>query len=163
MTYLDFPWLNDEGGISYYTHQGWLSEDHQFFFLGDELDELLSETSRTTYIWDMRDLDDIKLINGFTEGSASIDHNMFVYRGLLYQANYTSGLSIFDTKKALNGELVRKGSFDIFPADDSTSFNGSWGVFPYFEGGKVVVTSVEEGLFVLKAQAGVRRTPSGVR
>ncbi|WP_278234461.1 choice-of-anchor B family protein [Isoptericola sp. AK164] len=137
-----------------YTHQGWLSEDHRFFFLGDELDELYGTTpERTTYIWDFADLDDAELIGIHGDGNSSIDHNMFVKDGLLYQSNYTSGLWIYDTWKADQGRVTSRGFFDVFPSDDRTEFFGTWGNYPYFGDGKVVVTSSDEGLFVLQSRA----------
>ncbi|MBY5164510.1 choice-of-anchor B family protein [Salsipaludibacter albus] len=137
-----------------YTHQGWLSEDHTYFFLGDELDELFGEVDeRTTYIWDFSDLDDVELIGVHSDGNSSIDHNMFVKDGLLYQANYTSGLWIYDAWKADQGRVTMRGYFDVFPSDDRTDFFGTWGAYPYFGDGKVVVTSSDEGLFVLQSRA----------
>jgi choice-of-anchor B domain-containing protein len=137
-----------------YTHQGWLTEDQQYFFLGDELDELSGVASeRTTYIWDVRDLDDPQVIGEHTDGNTSIDHNMFVLDGLVYQSNYTSGLWIYDAWKAQQGRVEMRGYFDVFPSDDRTDFFGTWGNYPYFGNGKVVVTSSDEGLFVLQSRA----------
>ena len=43
LDYQELPFIPPGGGPpNYYTHQGWLSEDHQYFFLGDELDEYFS-------------------------------------------------------------------------------------------------------------------------
>ncbi|MCE0486656.1 choice-of-anchor B family protein [Ornithinimicrobium sediminis] len=149
LTYVDEDELDD-----IYTHQGWLSEDHSFFFLGDELDEINGVvTERSTYIWDMTDLDDARLVGTHTDGSSSIDHNMFVKDSLLYQANYTSGLWIYDTWKKEQGRVTMRGYFDVFPANDETVFAGSWGTYPYFGDGKVVVTSSDEGVFVVQSRA----------
>ncbi|MFQ5551393.1 MAG: choice-of-anchor B family protein, partial [Gemmatimonadales bacterium] len=43
-----------------YAHQGWVTDDHRYFFMDDELDELShEEINRTrTLIWDISDLDD---------------------------------------------------------------------------------------------------------
>jgi len=158
LSILDYQTLpfNPPGGgpPNYYTHQGWLSEDHQFFFLGDELDEYFGgNEERSTYIWDMTDLDNAFVINAYTDGNESIDHNMFILDSLLYQANYTDGLSIYDTWKADQGRMKLRGHFDIYPDDDSTIFAGSWGVYPYFGDGKVIVTGSEQGLFVLDSRA----------
>ncbi len=156
--YQDFPFFDPERGVpNFYTHQGWLSDDHSFFFLGDELDEFFSGFERTTYIWDFSDLENISVINRFSDGNASIDHNMFVHRHRLYQSNYTSGLWIYDTWLAGQGELDMRGYFDIFPANDDPVFYGSWGNYPYFANGKVVVTSSDEGIFVLDAKAAQNR------
>ncbi len=156
LVYLDVPFCcNEETGIpNYYTHQGWLSEDHSFFFLGDELDEYsLGNEELSTYIWDMTDLDDAQLIGVHMDGNTAIDHNIFVHEGLLYQSNYTSGLWIYDGWKADQGRLKDRGFFDVFPANDDPIFAGTWGNYPYFGDGKVIVTSSDEGIFVLQSRA----------
>ncbi len=93
-----------EYDTSAYTHQGWLTEDHEYFLLGDEVDELAGTVdSRTTYLWDVRDLDDIQLVEGWESGNPSIDHNIFIKDGLAYQSNYTAGLQLYDTYKVDKG------------------------------------------------------------
>lgn len=158
VSYLDVPWIDPDRGVpNYYTHQGWLSERHDLFFLDDELDEFFGGGTRTTYIWDFADLDAPTLINGYTEGSTTIDHNLFVDRARLYQSNYTDGLVIYDEWLAEQGLLDLRGYFDTYPASDDTVFAGSWGNFPYFGKGKVIVTSSDEGLFVLDAKGAQNR------
>lgn len=136
---------------SAYTHQGWFTEDHGYFLLGDELDELdgtVDET--TTYVWDLTDLDAPELTGMHGTGNTSIDHNIFIKDGLAYKSNYTSGLRIDDTYRVDQGRLRERGYFDVYPTDDATSFAGTWGNYPYFESGIVAVTGIEEGLFILK-------------
>ena len=42
-----------------YTHQGWLTDDHRYFFLDDELDELAGTAPKTrTVVFDLADLED---------------------------------------------------------------------------------------------------------
>ena len=41
------------------------------------------------------------------------------------------------------------GFFDIYPANDSASFNGAWGNYPFFANGTVIVSGIEQGLFIL--------------
>lgn len=153
--YLDLPFFDEDRGVpNYYTHQGWLSEDQRYFFLGDELDEFFGPAEeRTTYLWDMADLENPELIGVHTDGNTSIDHNMFVSGNLLYQSNYTSGLWIYDTWKIDQGRITSRGYFDVFPADDRTDFFGTWGNYPFFGDGKVVVTSSDEGVFVVQSRA----------
>ncbi|MFC5381408.1 choice-of-anchor B family protein [Aquipuribacter nitratireducens] len=145
-----------------YTHQGWWSEDQTYFFLGDELDELSGAVpERTTFIWDLTDLDDARVIGEHGDGNTSIDHNMFVLDGLLYQSNYTSGVWLYDSWKADKGRLTMRGYFDVYPADDATAFAGTWGNYPFFGDGKVVATSSDEGLFVLQSRAKSSSTNRG--
>jgi choice-of-anchor B domain-containing protein len=139
---------------SAYTHQGWFTEDHATFLLGDELDELTgSVDGTTTYVWDLTDLDNPVLKGQDNNGNSSIDHNIFIKDGLAYQSNYTSGLRVNDTFRVDQGRLTERGFFDVYPADDSTTFAGTWGNYPFFDDGTVIVTGIEEGLFVLKSRA----------
>jgi len=143
-----------------YTHQGWFTEDHEYFLMGDELDELTGTVDETTtYIFDMRDLDDPKLIGTGTTGLQTIDHNIFIHENVAYESNYTSGLQMFDTKWLYQGRMKRIGWFDGFPADDDTKFAGSWSNYPYFPSGNVVFTGTEEGLFVVDARVKSSQKP----
>tara|TARA_B100001996_G_C18348778_1_gene473133 strand:- start:110 stop:586 length:477 start_codon:yes stop_codon:yes gene_type:complete len=44
--------------------------------------------------------------------------------------------------------------FDTYPAGDKIDFIGSWSNYPYFKSKTIVVSSIEEGLFVLKINEG---------
>ena len=136
-----------------YTHQGWLTDDHRFFYMNDELDELSGEIVGTrTLIWDLADLDDPLLVSEYLSDNKSSDHNLYIMGDVMYQSNYKSGLRIFDISDRVNPVLM--GFFDTFPGgEDSPGFNGSWSNYPYFESGSIIVSSMGEGLFVLKRQS----------
>ena len=51
------------------------------------------------------------------------------------------------------GRLTERGFFDVYPANDDTTFAGTWGNYPFLDSGTVLVTGIEEGLFVLKSRA----------
>ena len=44
------------------------------------------------------------------------------------------------------------GFFDTFPNNNASSFNGVWNVYPFFESGKILVSDIEKGLFIIKKQ-----------
>ena len=46
---------------------------------------------------------------------------------------------------------VEVAHFDTYSAGDKVSFVGSWSNYPYFKSGSILVSSIEEGLFILKA------------
>ncbi len=135
-----------------YTHQGWLSEDHNYFYMNDELDEMNDIVDRTrTLIWDMSDLDEPILVNEFYHSNGASDHNLYVKGNLMYQSNYQAGLRILDITDPENP--VEVASFDTAPfADDVKGFAGSWSNYPYFKSGIIVVSSQAEGVFMLKKQ-----------
>jgi choice-of-anchor B domain-containing protein len=111
-----------------YSHQGWLSEDRQYFYLGDELDEDGSKPT-TTHVFDVSDIDDPQYEGSFTNGNTAVGHNMYSLDGILYQANYRSGLRLFDL--ANPAQPVEMGYFDTYPSNDADGFNGLWSVYPY--------------------------------
>ncbi|MFT4778129.1 MAG: choice-of-anchor B domain-containing protein [Flavobacteriales bacterium] len=136
---------------SAYAHQGWLTEDHKYFFLGDELDELNGIVSQTrTFIWDVKDLDN-PLLLGFWDGSTeAIDHNLYVKWQMIFQSNYRSGLRILDASRVSEISLPEIGFFDVQPDDNNSSFSGTWSNYCYFPSGNVVVTDMYSGLFIVK-------------
>ena len=136
-----------------YVHQGWLSEDHRYFLINDESDELAGIASRTrTLVSDIEDLDDPVLVHEHLGVSTSTDHNLYIRGHLMYQSNYTSGLRILDVSDPANPTEV--GFFDSVPWTDAAGFDGSWSNYPFFESGVVVFTSRSEGLFVVRGQEG---------
>ncbi|MDE2879263.1 choice-of-anchor B family protein [Candidatus Palauibacter soopunensis] len=133
-----------------YIHQGWLSDDRRYFFLDDELDELVGTTDRTkTIVWDVTDLDDPVVIADYYGPNNATDHNLYVKGDRMYQANYQAGFRVIDISDPEN--LREVGYFDTTPyGADPPGFNGAWTAFPYFESGTVLVTSMLEGVFLLK-------------
>lgn len=164
----------DYPGASY-SHQGWLSEDQAFYFHGDEGDEGSSKPTRT-FVFDVRDLDDIALHFINEPGGKNIDHNMYTHDGLLFQSNYTTGLQVFDTAFVnepvldengdviANGTLPQLAEFDVFPDDDfreavgieEAEFAGTWSNYPYFASGVIPVTATEDGIWFLSLDPEVR-------
>ncbi|HET9317834.1 MAG TPA: choice-of-anchor B family protein, partial [Vicinamibacteria bacterium] len=137
-----------------FIHQGWLTEDQRYFLVDDELDETSFGHNTKTYMWDLLDLD-APVLMGFHSGpTTAIDHNQFIVGNYSYQANYTAGLRILDLTNLPSGSLTEVGSFDIVPGSNAASFNGSWGVYPFFASGNVIVSGISGtntgGLFVLR-------------
>jgi choice-of-anchor B domain-containing protein len=133
-----------------YTHQGWLTEDHAWFFVDDELDEFFRGHGSRTYVWDVSDLDAPRVVGNHTGLLRSIDHNLYVVANHVFEANYTSGLRILRTGDLRVPEMVEVASFDTFPASDGGAFQGAWSVYPFFESGVVIVSDINRGLFVLE-------------
>ena len=133
-----------------FLHQGWISDDHRYFYMNDETDEVGGAVSRTrTLVWDIQELDDPVLVKEHFGTTSASDHNLYVVGDLMYQANYTSGLRILDV--ADPEAPVEVGFFDTVPfGDDQPGFAGAWSVYPYFSSGVIVVSSIKEGLFVLR-------------
>lgn len=131
---------------SEYVHQGWFTDDQQYFYQNDELDEKGDNTR--TIIWDMKDLDDPFVADEYFGETKAIDHNLYVKGNFVYEANYTAGLRILDISSP--EKPVEVAFFDTYTPNNATSFNGAWSSYPFFESGIVIVSSIEDGLFVIK-------------
>ena len=134
-----------------YVHQGWLTDDQRYFYLDDELDELIHRTDKTrTMVWDMSDLDDPLLVAQYYGPNSSTDHNLYIKGNLMYQANYQAGFRVIDIED--REHPVEVGYFDTTPYEgDPPGFGGgAWTAYPFFKSGTVIVSSIHEGLFVLK-------------
>ena len=133
-----------------YTHQGWLSDDQRYFFVDDELDELAGSVPRTrTLVWDVSDLEDPVLDNEYLGTTSASDHNLYVRGRYMYQSNYVSGLRVVDVADPKHP--VEVGFFDTVPYGENVpGFAGSWSNYPFFKSGTIIVTSMREGLFVLR-------------
>jgi choice-of-anchor B domain-containing protein len=137
-----------------YGHQGWLSEDRTLFYLDDEFDEgdgIVQST--TTHVFDVTDLSNPDHIATFTNGSDAIDHNLYVRGNLIFEANYRSGLRVYDAGEdpLAPTEIAY---FDTYPENDNTSYNGAWSTYPFFPSGTVIVSDREKGLFILNLLVG---------
>ncbi|MEM7163738.1 MAG: choice-of-anchor B family protein [Bacteroidota bacterium] len=133
-----------------YTHQGWLTEDHKYFLMDDELDELQLGVKTTTFIWDVQDLENIQLIGTFVSDLSCIDHNQYVKDDWVYQSNYTGGLRILSLKDVANANLEEVGFFDTYPANNGTNFNGTWSNYPFFNSQNVIVSDINSGLYIVR-------------
>ena len=133
-----------------YAHQGWLTEDHRYFYLNDEGDELDGNAPKTrTLVFDVSDLDDPVVAKEFFGTTAASDHNLYVRGQYMYQSNYVAGLRVIDIKDPANP--VEVGYFDTVPfGENAPGFAGTWTNFPFFKSGVVAVSSMREGLFMVR-------------
>merc|ERR1719346_747196 len=133
---------------SRYTHQGWFDDEQRYIYANDELDEGSSDPKTRTLIFNAEDLDNVQFVEKFYHDTDSIDHNNYFHNGYLYQGNYCAGLRIM--KVWPDHKISQAAFFDMEQQCSSPRFEGVWSVYPYFQSGSIVVSSVEKGLFVLK-------------
>ena len=125
-----------------FTHNTWLSDDHQYIFTTDEN----SNSFLTSY--------DISNLNNITEkdkiratpGSGSIVHNTHILNNWAVTSWYRDGITVVDVTRPHN--LVEVGRYDTY-AGSGNGFDGAWGVYPFLPSGTLVVSNIDEGLFVL--------------
>ncbi len=144
-----------------YAHQLWLDEAGELLYLGDEVDELQLGAPTLTRVIDVRDPAAPVELGTFGNGLESVDHNQYVRGDRLFQANYRTGLRVWDLSgnRASPTEVA---FFDTFPEGDGIAFNGAWSVYPYLPSGTLIVSDMERGLFLLREEpAALRIRPVG--
>lgn len=129
-----------------YSHQVWLSEDRQYAFINDELDESDFGVGTRIIVINIANLSAPFVAATATFPNSAIGHNFYVKGNLLYAANYTSGLRVYDITNPL--AMTEKYHFDTWIEGDAPSFNGLWGNYPYFPSGTIIGSDLEKGLFV---------------
>lgn len=132
-----------------YVHQGWLTEDHRYFLLGDELDESNFDLSTRTHVFDVSDLDIPEHLFAHDLGTSAIDHNLYVRGNRVFEANYTSGLRVLEFGDLAARDIREIAFFDTLPDRDDRDFQGAWSVYPYLPSGTLIVSDIGNGLFIL--------------
>lgn len=107
-----------------FSHSGWTTEEQDFLFIGDEIDELVlagwsltslfaqpvadptNKPQTGTYIVDIRDLDNPVFFDRFEDGTVGLDHNFVVEGDKLYLASYTSGTRVFQIDRDNNDDVL---------------------------------------------------------
>ena len=133
-----------------YVHQAWFTPDFRYVLLNDETDEQNSGNNGKTYIFDYSNVDAPVLKGAFVHPRRAIDHNLYIKNNFVYESNYTSGLRILSLTNLAAAQMTEVGFFDLYPNDDDASFNGNWGNYPFFASGRVIMSGIAEGLFVVR-------------
>jgi choice-of-anchor B domain-containing protein len=67
-----------------------------------------------------------------------------------FLANYSAGVRVLDISGIAAKSITEEGFFDTFPSGNRAGFEGVWSVYPYFASGKIIVSDMNSGLFVIK-------------
>jgi len=132
-----------------FSHQGWLTEDHRFFLLGDESDEITFNVPTRAHVFDVSDLDAPVYIYAYEATTTAVDHNRYVLGNQVFEANYTSGLRVLEFNNLANQDLAEVAFFDTVPGSDAANFSGAWSVYPYLPSGNIIVSDRSAGLLIL--------------
>ena len=124
------------------AHNACSTEDAAFLYVGDEIG-----TGPWTRAFDVRDLDDVVQTGELIVNENAVTHNCYVSGDFLFIAHYTEGLQVFDVGTNPS-QPERVAFYDTF-APSATGFDGAWSVYPYFASGKVIVSDISSGLFVI--------------
>jgi choice-of-anchor B domain-containing protein len=125
------------------THNTWLSDNSKTLFTTDET----TASSLTAYdISNITKPTQVDMIQS-NQAGGSIVHNCHVKSDWVVCSYYRDGVVVFDGHRPSN--LVQVADYDTYPAASGAGYNGAWGVYPFLPSGNLVVSNIEDGLFVL--------------
>lgn len=122
-----------------YVHNAWASGDGRYLMTTEETN------GRSVKLWDISNLDSIRMTSQYL-ASPFLAHNTHIKGSYAYISYYTDGLRIVDLSNPAN--IVEAGYYDTYPGTGG-GFNGAWGAFPFFASGKVLISDIETGLYVV--------------
>jgi choice-of-anchor B domain-containing protein len=128
---------------SNFTHNIWLSDNGQFAFTTDEVSGAFLGAYDVTDPTNIIEVDRIQN----SPGAGVVPHNTYVKGNYLVTSYYSDGLTIHDITYPDNMVLV--GQYDTYPTQ-TTSYDGCWGAYAYFNSGILLASDRTEGLFILQ-------------
>ncbi len=126
-----------------FTHNTWLNDAGNVLFTTDENSNSYLGAYDISNLNNIIELDRVQL----TPGSGSIIHNTHNLNDYEIVSWYKDGIAIVDVSRPEN--MIVTGHYDTYPQGSGNGFSGAWGVYPYLPSGNLVVSDINNGLFVL--------------
>lgn len=126
-----------------FCHNAWVSDDGNYVYTTDEKEGAFIAGYDLTDINDVVETDRAQ----FDPGSQTIVHNTHFMNEYLITSYYKAGVTIHDVSDPTN--MVMTGHYDTSPFSGG-GFAGAWGTYPFLPSGLILVSDIEEGLFVLQ-------------
>jgi choice-of-anchor B domain-containing protein len=132
-----------------YNHSSALDVTGQYLYFMDEVPDGMD-----VKVLDVSNFSNLTVVDNFHSNDNATPHNPFVKDNLLYISYYQDGLQVFDISNPSSPVLA--GFFDTYwqnPAGvyPSPAYAGAWGAYPWLPSGNIIVSDMQNGLFVLDA------------
>jgi choice-of-anchor B domain-containing protein len=128
-----------------YNHSCWRSTDGTAIYMADEN---WNADIKVVDISDHNNLDIPMTFDAGNDNPNSIPHNQVVACDRLFVSYYYDGLQVYDISDPLNPQ--RSHFFPTSSASHRASYEGAWGVYPLLPSGNILVSDMQEGLFILE-------------
>ncbi len=128
-----------------YNHSGWLSQDGNYYYFADET------WGTKMKVYDVSDPTNILLVATFDAGNESpfsIPHNQIVSCDYLFTSYYYDGLQVFNIQDPTNP--IRILFYPTTTKTPTSSYEGAWGVYPFLPSGNILVSDMQNGLFIIR-------------
>jgi len=131
--------------VDSFTHNIWPSDDRQVVYTTDEVPDAFVASYNISDVNNIIELDRVQS----SPGENVIPHNTFVLNDYLVTSYYADGITIHDAKYPNN--LIELVTYDTYP-EQTPTYDGSWGVYPFLPSGNILASDRTEGLFVLQPE-----------
>jgi choice-of-anchor B domain-containing protein len=136
-----------------YIHSGWPNAAGTHVVFHDELEEIQLGLPTRLYTLNLASLRTPTVTVSYTGPTTTTDHNGYWRGNYYYVSHYRRGVVVFDASDPT--QLVEVAHFDNYltPAANSSGTDGTWGVYPFLPSGNILVSDIENGLFILRDHA----------
>ena len=126
------------------THNTWLSMDGNYVFTTDEVD------GAEIGVYDVSDKLNPEKVEFFKSRllGDEMPHNILVKDSVAFISYYKDGVIALDVSNPEN--VIEVGRFDTEKAKSGPGSSGAWGVYPFLPSGNILVSDIENGLYVLE-------------
>jgi choice-of-anchor B domain-containing protein len=131
--------VRDKDAPAVSFHNSWTTEDEHYLVTTEETQD------RTVKIWDISDLNAIKVIAEWLPPNR-LAHNVQIKGNYAYFSSYGGGIRILDLSNPLHPNEV---AFWTRSEEVEKGFVGMWACYPFFKSGKVIGSDIENGLIVV--------------
>ena len=129
-----------------YNHSGWSTEDGTYYYMADENH---GYDMKTVSVENLNAIEVVGTFNADSDHSGSIPHNPIVSCDFLYIAYYYDGLQVYDITDPT--DPVRSFYFPTSQITNDGRYKGAWGVYPFLPSGNILVSDMQNGLFIIEA------------
>jgi choice-of-anchor B domain-containing protein len=133
-----------------YIHSGWPTANASHLIFHDELEEIQLGLPTRLYTLDLANLRAPTVQVSHVGPTSTTDHNGYIRGSYYYVSHYRRGVVVYDA--ADPSQLVEVAHFDNYltPSTNVAGTDGAWGVYPFLPSGNLLVSDIENGLFVLR-------------
>lgn len=115
-----------------YVHNAWTTEDGNYLMTTEETN------GKTVKFWNIQNLGNITLESEYLATPGGIAHNAHIKGSYAYLSHYGDGLRILDISNP--SSISEIGFYDT---------QSAWGAWPYFNSGKILISDIQNGLYVV--------------
>ena len=123
-----------------YVHNAWLTDDGEFVMTTEETPK------KTIKMWDISNLNQVQMTSEYLAPN-KLAHNTHIKGDYAYVSHYGGGLRIIDI---LDRNEISEAAYFMKGEATPTGFVHAWGAYPFFTSGKILVSDIESGLFVVE-------------